>query len=111
MRDIEQIVFRNVPFKQATAMVHELNEDYFRNIASSTTKPILARLKAIYEKHNRKYPWNAIVAIGLRIYAHARKGYDLDYNAYAKGLAKPWGLPDAVVSDIVNAVLAEVRRA
>ena len=111
MRDVEQIVFRNVPFKQATAMVHELNEDYFRNIASSTTKPILARLKAIYEKHNRKYPWNAIVAIGLRIYAHARKGYDLDYVAYAKAIAQRWGIPETVAKEIVDAVLAEVRRA
>ena len=111
MASVEQIVFRNVPFRQATAMVHEMSEDYFRNIASSTTKPILARLKAIYEKHNRKYPWNGIVAVGLKIYSHARKGYDIDYVGYAKAIAQRWGIPENVVKEIVDAVLAEVRRA
>lgn len=94
-----------------TSIVNETKEDYFREVADVTVKPVIARLRTVYDKYNRRYPWNAIIAIGMKVYSFARKGYDVDYYALARGMSRKWQLPANVTRDIVDAVLAEVRRA
>lgn len=89
-----------------TAINYELSEDYFRSIANSTVKPVIERLKEVYYKYNRKYGWNHIIAIGLKLYGLHKQGYDIDL-AMARALNKKFGLPDNVLRDIVNAVEAE----
>lgn len=92
-----------------TSIVNETKEDFFREIARTTVKPVIERLKVVYDKYNRRYPWNAIIAVGLKVYSFAKKGYDIDYYSLARGMARKWQLPANVVRDIVDAVLAEVK--
>jgi len=111
MTRVRRIEFEDVGFRKASAMIYEYSEEYFRDIAKSTTKPILERLKAVYEKHGKRHPWNAFVAIGMKIYSMARRGYDLDYYRVARDMARKWGIPEPVAREIVEAVLAEARKA
>lgn len=101
-----RIEFENVSDPQATAMSHEENEEFYRSWANRTVKPVISRLKMVYDKYDRKYPWNHIIAVGLQLYSLARKGVDIDISD-ARTFNKPFGLPDNVLRDIVQAVQAE----
>jgi len=92
-----------------TSIVNETKEDFFREVARTTVKPVIERLKAVYLKYGRRYPWNGILAIGLKLYGFARKGYDIDYYRLASSMATKWRIPANVTREIVDAVLAEVR--
>jgi len=102
----KRIEFENVSDFQATSMIHEENEDFYRTVANKTVKPVINRLKAVYDKYDRKYPWNHIIAVGLKLYSLARRGVDVDISD-ARTFNKPFGLPDNVLRDIVQAVQAE----
>jgi len=108
---IRRIEIEDISGFSDTSIINELKEDYFKSVAEATVKPVIERLRAVYLRSNRRYPWNGILAVGLTVYKYARRGYDLDYVAVAKGVAKRWQLPDNVVREIVDAVLAEVGKA
>lgn len=91
-----------------TTINYELSEDYFRDIANSTVKPVIERLKEVYYKHGRKYGWNLIMGLGLKLYGLHKQGYDVDI-AVARVFNKKFGLPEAVLRDIVNAIEAEAK--
>jgi len=104
----KRIEFENISDFQATAMIHEENEDFYRDVAERTVKPVIGRLKGVYEKYNKRYPWNHILAVGLKLYSLAKSGVDVDIND-ARTFNKKFGLPDDVLRDIVQAVQAESR--
>lgn len=106
----KQIVFENIDDFRATAMSHEENEDFYRTVAIRTVKPIISRLRTVYDKYNRQVPWNHIIAVGLKLYSLARKGVDIDLTD-ARVFNKPFGLPENVLRDIVEAVQSEGAQA
>ena len=110
MERVRRIEFENVEIRSAISMVNEYGDSFFREIAIATVKPIIARIRDVYVKHGRRYPWNAFIAIGMKVYSLARKGYDIDYYRMARDMARKWNIPENVAREIVDAVLAETRK-
>jgi len=102
----KRIEFENISDFQATAMIHEENETFYRTVAEKTVKPVISRLKGVYERYEKRYPWNHIIAVGLKLYSLAKEGVDIDLDD-ARTFNKKFGLPDQVLRDIVKAVQAE----
>ena len=89
------------------SVINEMKEDYFRNIANTTVKPVLSRLRSVYARYRGRIGWNVIVAIGLQLYSLHKKGYDINVTI-ARELARKFGrIPDNILREIVNAVQAE----
>jgi len=107
MARIKQKVVEDLTPIEDTTINYELHEDYFRSVANSTVKPVLERLSGVYARHGKRYPWNHIVAVGLRLYSLHKSGIDIDINI-ARAIARKFGtLDDAILRDIVNAIQAE----
>lgn len=110
----KRIEFENVPDFQATAMIHEENEEFYRSVADRTVKPVISRLKEVYARargRGRVVPWNHIMAVGMKLYHLHKEGYDINITI-ARELAKKFGtIPDDVLREIVQAVQAETVRA
>jgi len=101
-----RLEFENVHDFQATAMTHEENEMFYREVAETTVKPVLKRLREIYDRHGRRVPWNQIVALGMQLYSLVKRGKDVSLTL-ALELARNYpGLDRRIVEEIWDAVVS-----
>ena len=73
MGRITRVELQDVNWRESTTISHELNEAYFREIASRTTKLVLNALREVWAKH-KNISWNHIVGAGTTVYSLLRKG-------------------------------------
>lgn len=98
-----RIEFRDIGDFQATAMIHEENQSFYKQVAETKVVPIINRLKEVYYRHGKRYGWNKIFGIGMALYSLQLRGATVDIEV-ARRLNAKHGLPDDVLRDIVAAV-------